>query len=135
MLKQSGKPKLEDQTIPAQPYNMDLSFMSGPLNLTDMLKFNATPKKSITNSRDGHIEFLIIINVASRHLQTHPVKSKDQPIKFIDAFLKKHGIKNKNLLKVIKITTTKDGYVASSRASKLPSQKKKCKLKQSLNQK
>ena len=115
-MKRSGKLKLEDQIIPAQRYHMDLSFVSGPSNLTDMLKFNAALQKSINKSRDGYIGFLIIINVATRHLWTHLVKSKDPPIEVIDAFLTNHGIKKTNPLKAIKITTTKHGLLASSRA-------------------
>lgn len=87
-----------------------------PSNLTDMLKFNAAPQKSINKSRDGYIGFLTIIDVATRHLWTHLVKSKDPQIEFIDAFLTKHGIKKTDPLKAIKITTTKDGLLASSRA-------------------
>ena len=111
MLKRSGKLKSEDQFIPNQAFHMDLSFMPGPSNLTDMLKFNAPPKKSINKSRDGHIGFLTIIDVASRHLWTHPVKSKDPPIKFVNLFLKKHGIHNTDPSKAFKITTTKGGYL------------------------
>lgn len=92
MLKRSGKLNSEDQIIPNQAFHMDLSFVSGPSNLTDIFKFNAPRKKSINKSKDGHIGFLTIIDVASRHLWTYPVKSKDPSIKFINAFLEKHGI-------------------------------------------
>lgn len=115
-MKRSGKPKSEDRIIPVQQYHMDLSFVSGPSNLTDILKFNAAPQKSINKSRDGYIGFLTIIDVATRHLWTHLVKSKEPPIEFIDAFLKKHGIKKTDPLKAVKITTTTDGLLASSRA-------------------
>jgi hypothetical protein len=56
---------------------------------------------------------LTIIDVSSRKLWTHPIKSKDPaPIEYIDKFLKRHGI---NPSKAI-ITTSGKGYLAKSRA-------------------
>ena len=90
--------------------------MSGPSNLPDMLKFNAPPKMSINRSCDGYIGFLTIVDVALRHLWTHPIRTKDPPIQYVNAFLKKHGIKNTDPTKAFRITTTKDKYLASSKA-------------------
>ena len=74
------------------------------------------PKKTINKSWNGSIGFHTIIDVATRHLWTHPVRNKDPPIKFVNDFLTKHGIKNTDPSKTFKITTTKDGYLASSRS-------------------
>ena len=90
---------------------MDLSFVSGPSNLEDMITNNAPPEKTLKTSRDGYIGFLTIIDVSSRLLWTHPVKTKDPPLGFIDRFQTKFGIQNTDPSKAF-VTTTKDGYLA-----------------------
>jgi len=97
---------------------MDLSFCSSPSNLDEVVTRNAPANNTIQKSREGYIGFLSIIDVASRHLWTHPVSSKDPPIKFLDKFLKKNGIKTTDPNKAIKITTSENGYLAKSRAFK-----------------
>ena len=69
----------------------------------------------LKKSRDGYIGFLTIIDVSSRKLWTHPIKNKEPPIKYIDKFLKRHGIRTTNPSKAI-ITTSETGYLAKSRA-------------------
>ena len=115
MLKRGGKQKSQDNCIPGQVFHMDLSFVSGPSNLEDMITNNAPPEKTLQTSRDGYIGFLTIIDVASRLLWTHPVKGKDPPLAFIDRFLTRFGIQNTDPSKAF-VTTTKDGYLARSRA-------------------
>ena len=51
------------------------------------------PKSTVKQSRDGYIDFLTIIDVATQQLWTHLIKSKDPPMMYIDAFLKQHGIR------------------------------------------
>ena len=71
---------------------MDLSFVSGPSNLQDVLTKNEKAKSTLKKSCNGYIGFLTIINNTTRALWTHPIKSKDPSIAFIDKFIKKHGI-------------------------------------------
>ena len=92
MFKQSGQQKQQDACIPGQVFHMDLSYVSGPSNLDDILTYNAPPEPTLKRSRDGYIGFLTIIDVASRYIWTHSVKSKDPPLNYIDRFLKKHGV-------------------------------------------
>ena len=73
--------------IPGQVFHIDLSFVSDPSNLEDMITNNAPPEKTLQQSRDSYIGFLIIIDVTSHNLWTHPIKSKDPPLDFIDRFL------------------------------------------------
>ena len=118
MFKRSGLQKQQDACIPGQVFHMDLSYVSGPSNLDDILTYNAPPEPSLKRSRDGYIGFLTIIDVASRYIWTHSVKSKDPPLDYIDRFLKKHGIQTTDPNKALKVTMTKNGYLAKSRAFK-----------------
>ena len=99
---------------------MDLSYVSGPSNLDDILTYNAPPEPTLKRSRDCYIGFQTIIDVASQHLWTHSVKSKDPLLNYIDRFHKNHGIQttDQNKNKALKVTTTKNGYLASSQAFK-----------------
>ena len=116
MTKYSGKAKAKKELfIPGQAYHMDLSFVSGPSNLQDVLTKNEKAKATLKKSRNGYIGFLTIIDATTRALWTHPIKSKDPPIAFVDKFLKKHGIRATDPGKAI-ITTNKDGYLATSKA-------------------
>ena len=71
---------------------MDLAFVSGPAKFDDLL---TTQEDSVIvkQSRDVYIGFLTIIDVASRQLWTHMIKTKDPPTQYIDQFLKRHGIR------------------------------------------
>ena len=94
MPKYSGKSKAKKGLfIPGQAYHMDLSFVSRPSNIQDVLRKNEKAKSSLKKSRNGYIGFLTIIDVTTRALWTHPIKSKDPPISFVGKFLKKHGIR------------------------------------------
>ena len=84
MMKQSGKRKSEDAFILGQVYHIDLSFVSGLSNLEDMVTCNALPKETVKRSCEGYIGFLTIIDVATRNLWTHNVKSKDPPLDYIN---------------------------------------------------
>ena len=96
---------------------MDLLFVSGPSNLEDMITNNVSPEKTLQQSRYGYIGFLTIINVTTHNLWTHPVKNKDQPLDYINSFLQKSGTRNLDPRIAMKtVTTTKDGYLAQSRA-------------------
>ena len=97
---------------------MDLSFVSGPSNLEDMITCNALPKETVKRSCNGYIGFLTIIDVATQNLWTHNVKSKDPPLDYINQFLKIHGIRETDPSKAVNmtITTTKGGYLSKSRA-------------------
>ena len=66
MIKRGGKKKTQDNYIPGQVFHMDLSFVSGPSNLEDMITNNAPPEKTLTKSHDGYIGYLTIIDVSSR---------------------------------------------------------------------
>ena len=99
MIKRGGKKKSQDNCIPGQVFHMDLSFVSGPSNLEDMITNNAPPEKTLQTSRDSYIGFLTIIDVASRLLWTHPVKGKDPPLGFIGRFLTKFGIRKHGSIK------------------------------------
>ena len=68
MLKCGGHQKSHDVFIPGQLFHMDLSFVSGSLNLEDMITSNASPKGTFKQSCDGNISFLTIINLATRNL-------------------------------------------------------------------
>ena len=114
MIKRSGQRKQQDACIPGQVFHMDLSYVSGPSNLDDILSHNAPPEPTIKRSREGYIGFLTIIDVATRKLWTHNVKSKDPPLEYIDSFLKKHGIHTTNPLDALMVTTTTNGYLANS---------------------
>ena len=92
--------------------------MPGPSNLTDMLKFNASPEKSINKSTYGHIIFLPSLMLHQDMYGLIWLKSNNPPIKFINDFLKNHGITNTDPLKAFKITTTKYGHLPLSRAFK-----------------
>ena len=95
---------------------MDLSFISGPSTLKDMIMCNALPKETVKRSCEGYIGFLTIIDVATRNLWTHNVKSKDPPLDYINRFLKIHGIRETDPSKAVnmKITRTEGGYLAKS---------------------
>ena len=87
MIKRSGQRKQQDTCIPGQVFHMDLSYVSGPSNLDDILSHNTPPAPTIKRSREGYIGFLTIIDVATRKLWTHNVKSKDPPLEYVDSFL------------------------------------------------
>ena len=63
---------------------MDLSFVSGPTNLNQVLEEGAKVEKNIQKSREGYIGFLTIIDKASRKLWVHPIKNKEPPVDYID---------------------------------------------------
>ena len=94
---------------------MDLSYVSGPSNLDAVLNEGAKVETNFQTSREGYIGFLTIIDVATRKLQTHPLKNKEPPIKFIDSFLRQHGIR-KDVPSQPIITTTEGGYLSRFRA-------------------
>ena len=116
MFKQSGHQKQQDACIPGQVFHMDLSYVSGLFNRDDIFTYNAPPEPTLKLGQDGYIGFLTIIDVSSQQLWIHSVKSKDPPLDYIDCFLKKHGILITNPNKALKVTTTKNGYLASSQA-------------------
>jgi hypothetical protein len=89
--------------------------VSKPSNLDINRGSNSASSPIVKKSRDGYIGFLMIIDVSSRKLWTHPIKNKDPPIEYIDKFLERHGIRTANPLKAI-ITTSGTGYLAKSRA-------------------
>ena len=55
---------------------MKIFFVSGLSNLEDMITNNAPSEATLKQSRDSYIGFLIIIDVTSCNLWTHPVKNK-----------------------------------------------------------
>ena len=114
MIKQSGHRKQQDACIPGQVFHMDLSYISRPSNLDDIISHNAPPEPTIKQSREGYIRFLTIIDVATRKLWTHSVKSKDPSLEYVNSFLKKHGIWQTNPSGALMVTTTKNGYLANS---------------------
>ena len=73
MLKQGGKKKSQDACIPGQVFHMDLSFVSGPSNLEDMISNNTPPEKTLQQIRVGYIGFHSIIDVTTCNLWLHPV--------------------------------------------------------------
>ncbi len=89
---------------------MDLGFIRGPDNLADMVADGATPGKHLIQGRRGEECYLLIIDAASRHLWTFPLKNKNPPTVLIDSFLQKNGIAGKQN----KITTSPDGLLARS---------------------
>ena len=107
-----GPPDKKEAIIPGQAFHMDLSFVSGPSNLEDMLQKGSKPATKIKTSRDGHIGFLTTINVALRYLWNQPIKSKDPPILYFDRFLQTHGIKKD---KGTIINTLPSSYLAKSK--------------------
>ena len=96
-------------------YHLNLAFVSGPSNLREMIEKGAKQKDTITVSREGYIVFLTIIDVATRYLWVFPIKNKDPPIKLVNTFLTKRGIKK---IKDKMITTSRNGYLAKSKAFK-----------------
>ena len=93
---------------------MDLSYVSGPSNLDDIITHNVPLEPTIKRSQEGYIDLLTIIDVTTRKLWTHSVKSKDPPLEYINSFLKKHGIRQTNPSGALTVTTTKNGYLANS---------------------
>ena len=84
MLNCGGHQKSQNTFIPGQVFHMDLSFVSGLSNLEDMITSNTPPKETVQRSCNGYICFLTIVDVATRNLWTHYVKSKDPPLKYHD---------------------------------------------------
>ena len=66
-------------------------------------------------SKEGYIGFFTIIDVATRYLLVFPIRNKDPPIKLINTFLDKRGIKK---IKNKPIATSQNGYLAKSKAFK-----------------
>ena len=50
MIKRSGQRKQQDACIPGQVFHMDLSYVSGPSNLDDILSHNTPPEPTIKRS-------------------------------------------------------------------------------------
>ena len=67
MCKRKGKSHTNDVFIQNQSFHMDLSFVSGPTNLNQVLEEGAKVEKNIQKSREGYIGFLTIIDKASRN--------------------------------------------------------------------
>ena len=109
-----GKLDPREIIVPNQALHMDLAFVSGPSNLKEIIQTGAKPRETVKKSREGHIGFLTIINVASRYLWVFPIKNKSPPIDIINKFLKKYGIKTGNKI----ITTTPQGYLSKSKLFK-----------------
>ena len=65
MLKSSGnKSKDGDVFISGQTYHMDVVFVIGPSKLNDICT-NSEESVTVKQSREGYIDFLTIIDVAS----------------------------------------------------------------------
>ena len=56
---------MKEIIIPGQMSHMDISFVSGPSNLKQILDNGEKPNKTIKKSWEGYIEFLTIIDAAS----------------------------------------------------------------------
>ena len=108
-----GLPDKKKAIIPGQAFHMDLSFVSRPSKLEEMLQKGSKPATKIKTSRDGYIGFLTIIDVALRYLWTQPIKSKDPHISYLSRLLQNYGIKKD---KGTIITTLPSGYLAKSKA-------------------
>jgi hypothetical protein len=89
---------------------MDLGFIRGRDNLPDMVANGAAKSKHITEGRRGETCYLLIADVATRHIWTFPLKNKNPPTTLIDSFLQKNGTSRKRN----KITTSPDGMLARS---------------------
>ena len=64
--KNHGGPRsMKEIIIPGQMFHMDISFVSGPSNLKQILENGTKPNKTIKKSREGYIGFLTIIDAAS----------------------------------------------------------------------
>jgi len=70
----------KERFIPGQTFHTDLSFVSGPSSLAEMITSNTAPKKSIKESREGYISFFTIIDAATRYIWVHPIKNKAPPL-------------------------------------------------------
>ena len=84
MCKKKGKSCTNDVFIQNQSFHMDLSFVSGPTNLNQVLEEGAKVEKNIQKSRERYIGFLTIIDKALRKLWAHPIKNKEPPVEYID---------------------------------------------------
>ena len=62
-----------------------------------------------------YIGFLTNIDVATRYLWVFPIKNKDPPIKLVNTFVTKRGIKK---IEDKTITTSRNGYLAKLKAFK-----------------
>ena len=80
-----------------------------------MIAKGTKAKDTITMSRKDYIGFLTIVDVATRYLWVFRIKNKDQPIKLINTFLDKRGIKK---IKDKMLTTSQTEYLAKSKAFK-----------------
>lgn len=95
-------------------HHVDLGFIHGPDNLTDMLLVTdgATNKGKhvIEGRRRGKECYLLIVHAASREAWTFPLKNKNPPTSLIDSFLQKNGTAGSRN----KITTHPDSVLACS---------------------
>lgn len=88
----SNKQTTRDSFLPGTAFHMDIGFVRGPKNLTELLGDTyVTPQKTAQLSHDGYSAYLSIVDAASRYIFCFPLKSKSPPIDLIDKFLAKYG--------------------------------------------
>ena len=85
--KSCNKSKDEDVFIAGQAYHIDLAFARGPFKLENIHK-SSEENLTVKQSRDGYVRYLTIIEVASRQLWTHLIKSKEPLTQYIESVLK-----------------------------------------------
>ena len=109
--KLSGNKQATRETfLPGTAYHMDVGFIRGPQNLSELISREATtPGNTTIFSHDGYSAYLLIIDAATRYIFCFPLKSKSPPIDIIDKFLAKHGPAKRKL-----ITTTTNGLLHKS---------------------
>jgi transposase InsO family protein len=105
-----GLPVSSENYKPGTACHVDLGFIRGPDNLPDMVANGAAKGKHITEGRRGETYYLLIVDVATRHIWTFSLKNKNPRTTLIDSFLQKNGISRKRN----KITTSPDGMLARS---------------------
>ena len=99
------------QLKPMQKLQMDIGFMRGPSNLTDVVERKAKAKTRVIKSRQGFTCYLLIIDAKTRYIWVFLLKSKHPPIALVDTFLANHGRHN-NTIRTIR--TDGDGALAQS---------------------
>ena len=108
--KNHGGPRsLKEIIIPSQMFHMNISFVSGPSNLKQMLENGVKPNKIIKKSREGYIGFLTIIDAAFQYIWAQPIKNKYPLVEYVDHFLKKNGLQKTDSAVIM---TSPDGYLA-----------------------
>ncbi len=102
MTKQSrGKEDSGAANIKGERFHMDYGFFRGPAHLAKRVKrkygamtLNSLNHKPIIQSREGYAAYLLIVDSKTRQCWVFNTKTKEPPIKTVDLFLQRYGLKD-----------------------------------------